>query len=117
MEQRSLRGEVVVQILWDVEKYFDSLDVGTLIERAQHHAFPKEILELGLQAQRAPRIITVAQTYADALPRSGKSIIAGCSAASDLVEAYYAEPYRAVLERWRQQSCFSFLHWHRLSPL
>ena len=88
MEQRTIRGEHVIQIMWDVEKYFDSLDIQILIERAVEYEFPKELLILGLQVHRAPRVLKVGDTYADVVPRIGRGIIVGCTLSTSLSRAY-----------------------------
>ena len=96
MEQRSLRGEVVIQMLWDVEKYFDSIDIEVLVERAVRHGFPKEILIMGLQIHRAPRLIKVAGTYADVIVEMGRSMIAGCTLSTSLSRAYLKDVVEEV---------------------
>ena len=44
-------------VLWDVRKYFDSLDVPTLIDRATKADFPREQLVLVMIIHRACRVI------------------------------------------------------------
>ena len=40
MEQAVLRGKVVVQILWDMAKYFDSIKIILSIQRCEAIKFP-----------------------------------------------------------------------------
>ena len=56
MEAASRRGDTVIAILWDAAKFFDSLDIPTLAKRALELGFPKDLLVLGLQIHRAPRV-------------------------------------------------------------
>ena len=78
VEMYTTLGYHVAVILWDIRKYFDSLDVPTLVNRAQDAKFPMEQLVLSMQAHRACRIIRMEGNYSDTLPPPGKGIIAGC---------------------------------------
>ena len=99
MEQKTIRGEYVIQIMWDVAKYFDSLDIKTLIERAVRYEFPLEPLVMGLQVHRAPRVLKVGNTYAEVLPAIGKGIIAGCTLSTSLSRAYMKQAIEQVPEK------------------
>ena len=57
MEQAVLRGWSVVQLLWDVAKFFDCIDIPLLIQRAEEQGFPIDQLVLGMQMHRAPRVL------------------------------------------------------------
>ncbi len=57
MEQSTLRGKYVAQLLWDVSKFLDSLDIPLLIERALELDFPLDQLALAMQAHRALRVL------------------------------------------------------------
>ena len=54
VEAHALVGDAVALVLWDIRKFFDSLDVEVLICRAEAAGFPLDQLVLGLQVHRAP---------------------------------------------------------------
>ena len=57
MEQAALRGKMVIHILWDVAKYFDSIGIPTLIRRCEELHFPIDHLALAMQYHRAPGVL------------------------------------------------------------
>ena len=79
MEQAVLRGKVVVQILWDVAKYFDSINIPVLIQRCEEIGFPFDQLALAMQNHRAPRVLQSGGCCADPIVATGVSILAGCT--------------------------------------
>ena len=57
-----LRDEMAIRLgkdtlvtLWDMEKFYDNIDIETLIEEAAMLEYPTILLSLGLQMQMAPR--------------------------------------------------------------
>ena len=88
MEDASLRGRVTVLVLWDVEKFFDSIDILQLLRQAERMDFPTEVLLLGMQAHRAPRSLRVLGTQAHLMETLGRSIIAGCTLSTSWARAY-----------------------------
>ena len=63
-EVKAKNGDTVFVVLWDVKKYFDSVQIPALIERASALNFPAVPLTLGLQMHRAPRLIRGTGTMA-----------------------------------------------------
>ncbi len=92
MEQAVLLGKHVAQLLWDVAKFFDSLNIPLLIERAEELNFPIDQLVLGMQAHRAPRVLRVDGCCAEAIPATGVSVLAGCSLSTSLSRAFVQGP-------------------------
>ena len=88
MDAGYTRGKCVIAILSDAEKFFDSLDIPTLASRALDLGFPPEVMVLGLQVHRAPRVLKALDSLTDPLPRTGRSIIAGCTLSTSLARAY-----------------------------
>ena len=88
MEEGYVRGKCVVAVLWDAEKFFDSLDISTLVSRALNLGFPPEVMILGLQIHRAPRVLKALDSLTNPLPRTGRSIIAGCTLSTSFARAY-----------------------------
>ena len=57
-----LRDEMAIRLgkdslvtLWDMEKFYDNIDIATLIEEAAGLQYPIMLLSLGLQMHMAPR--------------------------------------------------------------
>ena len=88
MEQATLRGKFVVQLLWDVSKFFDSLDVPLLVERVVELQFPLDQLVLAMQAHRAPRVLRALGSFGEPIPSTGTSILAGCTSSTSLSRGY-----------------------------
>ena len=88
MELACLQGKSVGQMLWDVAKFFDSLDVPILIERAEGLGFPLDQLTLAMQMHRAPRALRAAGTYGPVIEATGVSILAGCTTSTSLSRAF-----------------------------
>ena len=87
MEQATLRGKLVIHILWDVAKFFDSIDIPRLIRRCEELGFPIDQLTLAMQMHRAPRIIQAAGCCASPITSTGVSILAGCTFSTSLSTA------------------------------
>ena len=81
-------GRTNVMILWDVEKFFDSLDIDILIQECTEQEFPPVQLALGIQAHMADRILKAQGTLSEKLDRFGRSILAGCTLSTSFSRAY-----------------------------
>ena len=88
LERASILGKTTVLVLWDVEKFFDSLQLDRTIQAAIDLDFPSEILVLGLQVHKAPRLIKACGTLASMIQTTDRSIIAGCTISTSLSRAY-----------------------------
>ena len=88
MEAGFIRKKCVIAVLWDAEKFFDSLDIPTLVSRAVDLGFPPEVMILGLQIHRAPRVMKALDSLTGPLPRTGRSIMAGCTLSTSFARAY-----------------------------
>ena len=72
-----LNGKAVSTILWDMEKFYDNIDMLQLTQKAIEVDYPLMIFTLGLQMHLAPRALKAYECNAYAnLPTNG--IIAGC---------------------------------------
>ena len=72
-----LNGKAVSTILWDMEKFYDNIDMLQLTQKAIEVEYPLMIFTLGLQMHLAPRALKAYECNAYAnLPTNG--IIAGC---------------------------------------
>ena len=88
MEQAVLRGKVVIHILWDVAKFFDSIDIPRLIRRCEELEFPLDQLALAMQVHRAPRVIQAGGCCANPIVATGVSILAGCTFSTSLSRGF-----------------------------
>ena len=101
-------GQVASLVSVDLQAFYEHIRHEDLVVRALGLSFPLAVLRCALRAYRCNRHILHLGLVSQAVA-SLKGIIAGCSAATSLVKAYYAEPFRAVLRRWHQQSVSLFL--------
>ena len=72
-----LEGGVVVGLYWDIEKFFDSINIRKLIVLAREQGLDLKTLAIAMQAHLAPRVVKAGGCYG--LPVGvSKSILAGC---------------------------------------
>ena len=73
-----LLGDYTLSVLFDMEKFYDNIDILKLIELADEQQYPSLVLQLGLQMHMAPRGLRCYQHCpGQAQPNHG--IIAGCT--------------------------------------
>ena len=81
IENATAAGMHVGHLLWDMEKFYDSVDLlilaGDLIKRK----YPSELLVLGILAHAAPRVLKVGLCLSEVITRMGRSMVAGCQQA------------------------------------
>ena len=83
----------------DFEKFFDTLDIPTLLTEAIYAEFPARKLVLVLQQHLAPRMIQ-ANGYSDDPMQVFRSIIAGCKASVALTRVYLKRSITKVDSRF-----------------
>ena len=71
-----LKRESTAGIYWDVEKFYDSINIVRLAELSQEFNFPIAVSSLDLQVHVAPRVVRWANFYSEATPIFS-SILAG----------------------------------------
>ncbi len=74
-------------MLWDLHKYFDSVPVDVLIDRATQVGYPALDLAMGTQMHVAPRVLQH-QGHCSKGTTVSKSILAGCSQAIPFTRAF-----------------------------
>ena len=87
---RNLTAEVFVSdggsaanLLWDIDKFYVSIDITMLIKCATDANYPKLPLALGVQLYMAPKYIKVADcAHTGIIPCNG--VAAGCTQAASL---------------------------------
>ena len=73
-------GQHTMTILWDMEKFFDSINVAArLLEEAKLTGFPMQQLALSLIVHHSPRRLKMGDAIGSAICDLGRSITAGCS--------------------------------------
>ena len=83
-----LSGQITHQILWDVDFFFDSIDIPTLISITKHFHFPMWELALTLLVHQAPRRIINRDAVGAPVIGLGRSILAGCKRSTYLARLY-----------------------------
>ena len=66
---------------WDMDKFYDSIDLCILAEELIEHESPSELLVLGTLAHAAPRILKVGSCISEPIVYTGSSMLAGCQQA------------------------------------
>ena len=107
VSESKLRNFVSCDALWDVEAFYDSLDVPLLVQRALALGFPAKVLALELLGSVAPRVLRDKGSYS--LPvQPERSIVAGSRAGPDMSRAYLFE---VLDEVFRQHPAVSLKSW------
>ena len=77
-EVATYSGEQVARMLWDLDKFYDSINISLLIDRAVEMGYPMVALALGIQMHMAPRVFRGHQHYQLApMPSNAISAISG----------------------------------------
>ena len=97
-EVSSIRGLVVVQFLWDLEAFYDSINVPGLLEAASRWELPGTVTALSLQLHVAPRALQVHGCFAPLISCMGRSLLAGCMSSTRFARAVTREPVLDCLQ-------------------
>ena len=90
-------GQEVAKILWDYEKFYDTLNIAKLIEKCRAVQYPVKLAALGVLMHSAPRIIRAYDHHINVgIPHNG--IIAGCTQSNHFARIFLHGIVRAVLE-------------------
>ncbi len=87
-EVAGLTGKHVIMLLWDMAKFYDTLDPSVLAELAMTAGFPLDQLALGLSLHRAPRLLRIDGCDGEVVSSSGRSVLAGCTLSTSFARAY-----------------------------
>jgi hypothetical protein len=94
-EDRALEAEIAaasgkqtIVLLWDIKKFFDSIDIPILFEKARQMGFPLRQLLLSVIVHQSPRRLKLGKAIGEAIMHFGRSIIAGCKRSTQLARLY-----------------------------
>ena len=90
LESAALRGKFAALVLWDLDAFYDSIDIETQIQKCRAHGFPPSVAVLALQNHLAPRVIVAEQAHSAPVTPS-RSLIAGCSSSTSFARALTLE--------------------------
>ena len=91
----------VAEILWDMEKFYDNINIPKLLQQALVMNFPKRTLYLSITIHLAPRVLA-AQGGVSRPVHPYNSIIAGCTFSSEFGRPP-RHPGREVCAAWVQR--------------
>jgi hypothetical protein len=83
-ELEASEGRQTVTILWDLKKFFDSINIQILVDEAEKTGFPLKQLALSLAVHLAPRRLRLGRAVGMPILEIGCSIIAGCKRSTHL---------------------------------
>ena len=78
-ELSSLSKEEVAAILWDMDKFYDNINIIKLLDEVYDTHYPLRVSSLGLQMHLAPRVIKAYDSFSLIPTLPTNSIIAGCT--------------------------------------
>ncbi len=88
LELASLQGRHAITLLWDMEKFFDSLDARILVNSVVDADFSADQHAMWLMMHRAPRVLRVQGCHAEPVERTGRSVLPGCTLSTSFARAY-----------------------------
>ena len=81
-------GLLYATLLWDMEKFFDMMDIEVLIQEAEAVSFPLAELALSLSVHQAPRRLKIGKACGEAICGMGRAILAGCKRSTKIARTY-----------------------------
>ncbi len=97
-EVAAARGLCVVQLLWDIEAFYDSIDISKLLADLSNWDFPQVPAALALQLHVAPRALQAHGCFAPVISQMGRSILAGCLSSTRFARAVTREPLLSSMD-------------------
>ena len=114
-ELARLSGLVTISTLWDLRKFFDSIDIEVLIQLARDLGFPLKQLAVSLIVHQAPRRLKLGKALGDCISNLGRSILAGCKRSTHFARVYLLKMVRQLAEAHPDTSLY--LHVDDISNL
>lgn len=99
-EVASIQGQTTIQVLWDLEKLYDTRNLVQLVREAKHQNYPLVPLALGLQAHTGARVVVNNSTAAAPLLDPSTSILAGCMQAVAWAKVYLKRTVSQIHTGW-----------------
>ena len=94
-EDRALEAELAhdqgfhtLTMLYDMNQFFDSINVAKLFEHAERFLFPLKQLVLSMIVHHAPRRLKLGTALSEPITALGRSILAGCKRSTQLARLY-----------------------------
>ena len=103
-ELAALSQEEVIRIFWDMEKFYDNIHIGKLIQRAKEYGYPIRTFALGIQMHLAPRIVK-AHGNLTMCKQPSNGIIAGCTQSNKFAGVFLFPTLRDIYEEIGRASC------------
>ena len=96
-EMGTYSGLEVAKVLWDLEKFYDTINITKLVRKCGECRYPIKLTALGLIMHTAPRMLKAYDHYMMVgLPANG--IIAGCTQSNHFARIFLHDIIRATLE-------------------
>ena len=102
-EQRALEAELarnegkqVMMVLWDLKKFFDSINIEVLFKEAVALNFPFKQLILSMLVHQAPRMLKLGSAVGEPITNMGRSMLAGCKRSTQFARVYTLRLVRSL---------------------
>ena len=86
-------------LLWDIQKFFDSIDIEVLFEEAEQIGFPVRQLTCSMIVHHAPRLLRLGSSIGQVIAGMGRSILAGCKRSTHFARVYTIRMVRHLHQR------------------
>ena len=94
MELAAACGDSAAQILWDIEHFYDAVDIEGLAEDVECYNFPREVAGLAMQAHAGTRRLKLEGCFSKEIASTARGILAGCSSSTSLARLTMLGPLR-----------------------
>ena len=105
-------GKTTLQILWDVQTFFDSMKVPEVLCDAEQNSAPKLPTSIAAQVFRAPRALARGGNFSQPRRTHATSVIAGCTSSTTFARVYIKEAARAGNEEKESTGAKSQIYQH-----
>ena len=95
-ETALVSGRACATIMWDIEKFFDSISPAEVLQQGQSLGYPSHSLALGLAMHMAPRVLMLRQVSSNAMLPTN-SILAGCMQSCDFAKMVMKRPIQRII--------------------
>ena len=93
-------------LLWDMEKFFDSINIKKLFDLAEGLNFPMKQLLLSITVHQAPRLLKLGSALSEPIVRLGRSILAGCKRSTQMAAVYTLNMVKQLSDAHRNSKLY-----------
>ena len=82
------RGKVWAQLMWDIEAFYNSMQMRQTLESLRRLEAPTRVAAMALMVHKGPRWLRSGESFASPVLGTARSVLAGCPTSTSLARAY-----------------------------